>query len=81
MAHAVHRNRALDRPGLLHALTAAFAAAGVSVHAARITTEGDQAVDYFELSDGRGAKLDDRLKGRVLEILRVEPSQAPNSRG
>lgn len=60
-----------DRPGLLHALTAAFAAAGVSVHSARITTNGTQAVDHFELSDGRGGKLDERTKDRVLEIARV----------
>jgi [protein-PII] uridylyltransferase len=59
-----------DRPGLLHALTASFASAGVSVHSARITTNGDRAVDYFELSDGRGAKLDERTKARILEITR-----------
>jgi Kef-type K+ transport system membrane component KefB/glycine cleavage system regulatory protein len=59
-----------DRPGLLHALTASFASAGVSVHSARITTDGQRAVDYFELSDGRGDKLDDRGKARVLEITR-----------
>jgi Kef-type K+ transport system membrane component KefB len=60
-----------DRPGVLHALTAAFAAAGLSVHSARVTTDGDRVVDYFELTDARGAKLDDRAKARVLEITRL----------
>jgi Kef-type K+ transport system membrane component KefB/predicted amino acid-binding ACT domain protein len=34
-----------DRPGLLHALTAAFAAAGVDVHAARVSTRAGRVVD------------------------------------
>ena len=58
-----------DRPGLLHSLTSAFAAAGVSVHSARIATDGPLAVDEFELSDRRDAKLDERTKARVLQIL------------
>ena len=43
----------------------------MNVHSARITTDGDQAVDYFELTDSRGAKLDERTKARVLEITRA----------
>jgi Kef-type K+ transport system membrane component KefB/predicted amino acid-binding ACT domain protein len=57
-----------DRPGLLHALTTAFAAAGVSVHSARITTDGPLAIDHFELTEPDGAKLDERAKARILEI-------------
>lgn len=57
-----------DRPGFLHALTAAFAVAGVSVHSARITTDGSQAVDHFELTEARGAKLGERAQARVLDI-------------
>jgi [protein-PII] uridylyltransferase len=59
-----------DRPGLLHALTASFAAAGLSVHSARVTTDGDRVVDSFELTDTNGAKLDDRAKARVIEVTR-----------
>jgi [protein-PII] uridylyltransferase len=59
-----------DRAGLLHALTAAFAAAGLSVHSARVSTDGDQVVDAFELTDANGAKLDDRAKARVIEVTR-----------
>ena len=47
-----------DRLGLLFALTSAFAAAGASVHAARIVTEATTAVDTFELSSSRsGGKI------------------------
>ncbi len=60
----------LDRPGLLHALTAAFAGAGLNVHSARISTDGAQVVDLFELTDSHGAKLDDRSKARVIELTR-----------
>ena len=59
-----------DRPGLLHSLTTAFAAAGASVHSARITTNASQAVDYFEVADANGEKLDERAKSRLLEIAR-----------
>jgi Na+:H+ antiporter len=58
-----------DTPGFLHALTATFAIAGVSVHSARITTEGTRAVDYFELTDARGEKLEERTKARILDIV------------
>ncbi|HTN79661.1 MAG TPA: cation:proton antiporter [Acidimicrobiales bacterium] len=58
-----------DRPGLLHAITAAFAAAGASVHAARITTDASLVVDTFELTDASGAKLDDGRQRRIRDLL------------
>lgn len=58
-----------DRTGLLHALAAAFAAAGVDVHAAAIGGGGGVAEDRFELTNGRGAKLHDSTKDRVRTIL------------
>ncbi|HUR18603.1 MAG TPA: cation:proton antiporter [Acidimicrobiales bacterium] len=48
---------ATDQPGLLHALTTAFAACGVSVHSARIATSEGTVKDRFELSDSRAQKL------------------------
>lgn len=42
--------RAPDRPGLLHAVAAAFAAAGVDVHAASVTTRAGVAIDRFDVS-------------------------------
>ncbi|MGQ0823636.1 MAG: cation:proton antiporter domain-containing protein [Actinomycetota bacterium] len=58
-----------DRLGLLHAVTTAFARAGVNVHAARITTEHAHAIDTFELTERDGAKLADASKARVREVL------------
>jgi Kef-type K+ transport system membrane component KefB/glycine cleavage system regulatory protein len=46
-----------DRQGLLADLAAAFSAAGVSVHAARIRTEEGRATDEFALSTRDGSKL------------------------
>jgi [protein-PII] uridylyltransferase len=56
-----------DVPGVLRALTTAFAASGASVHSARVATEADRVVDVFELTDARGAKIDNRTK----EAIRV----------
>jgi [protein-PII] uridylyltransferase len=50
--------QAVDEPGLLHAITAAMAAAEVDIHAARVTTIAGTAVDHFDLSDRAGHKLD-----------------------
>jgi len=38
-----------DRPGLLHAITVAFALAGVDIHAASVTTVDGLATDRFDL--------------------------------
>jgi len=62
--------RATDRPGLLHAITAGFASAGVDVHSARVQTVGGQAVDIFELTDRNGRKLDESAKRAVVEAIR-----------
>lgn len=55
--HTLALVEAPDRTGLLHAITAAFAAAGVSVHAARVRTDAGRATDEFELTDTNGHKL------------------------
>ena len=67
--HTMCRIETDDRPGLLHAITAAFAAAGASVHSARITTEKSAVTDTFELTDATGAKLDPGRQSRILELL------------
>ncbi len=61
-----------DRPGVLAALAAAFAAAGVVVHRARVTTAGTDVVDRFALSDRHGRKLDDAAIERVRRALAGE---------
>ena len=60
---------AADQPGLLHTLSVAFANAGVSVHAASVTTDESAAIDTFELTDKNGAKLDDAAKARLREVV------------
>ena len=55
--HTVIRAVAPDRVGLLAALTAAFAAAGARVEAARVETVDGRAMDRFELAGPGGDKL------------------------
>ena len=77
--------RALDRPGLLHDITAGMAAVGVDIHAARATTVSGTATDHFDLADGSGRKLDAALKAAVHRALRTGPAGArpdrPGRRG
>jgi len=63
--------RGPDRPGLLHAITTAFASAGASVHSARVGADGDRVADRFELTDPSGRKLDDARKQVVRRALRT----------
>lgn len=49
--------RAPDRPGLLHSLAVAMATAGVDVHTATVATLDGMALDRFEVTDRRAAKL------------------------
>jgi Kef-type K+ transport system membrane component KefB len=67
--HTVCEFRATDRPGLLHAVAAAFAVAGVDIHAARISTVDELVFDVFELTTRISAKLDVELQDRVRELL------------
>jgi hypothetical protein len=60
----------LDQPGLLHTLAAAFAAAGVNVHAARITGHDGVALDEFQLTGRDGAKLDRGAEDAIIAALR-----------
>jgi len=49
----------LDRPGLLHELTAAISDLGVAIASAHIATYGERAVDAFYLQDKAGGKITD----------------------
>jgi Kef-type K+ transport system membrane component KefB len=62
--------RGPDRAGALAAVSTALAVGGASVHSATIATSGDELADVFELTDRRGAKLDDRTKRRIERVLR-----------
>ena len=62
--------RGPDRPGLLTAVTAAFASAGITVHAARVETVDGEAVDRFDVSDRLGRKIGPVLEARLRAALR-----------
>ncbi len=58
-----------DRPGLLGAVAAAFAAERVQVHHARVSTEGIEVADRFEVSTKRGKKIAQRTLDQVANRL------------
>jgi [protein-PII] uridylyltransferase len=61
--------RAGDRAGLLHRLTAALAAEGLDVTAARVETLGGDAVDSFYVCSPGGSPLDAGQRARVEQAL------------
>jgi Kef-type K+ transport system membrane component KefB len=63
--------RSPDRRGLLHTITAGMAAAGASVHSARLETVDTLALDRFELTDDNGRKLDAEGKDAVRTAIRA----------
>ncbi|MFN8021927.1 MAG: cation:proton antiporter [Acidimicrobiales bacterium] len=67
--HTVCTVYADDAPGLLHAVSRAFAAAGVVVHSARLASEDGRVVNRFTVSDRLGHKLDDAAVERVRAAL------------
>lgn len=60
--HTVCEVEAPDKPGLLHTLATAFAASGVEVQSAHVTSADGYARDRFELTDRTGSKLSDDQK-------------------
>ena len=67
--HTACTVRGADRPGVLAAVAAAFAAAGVVVHGARLAVEGDTFVGRVSVTDRHGRKLDESAKVRVERAL------------
>jgi Kef-type K+ transport system membrane component KefB/predicted amino acid-binding ACT domain protein len=76
-AHTVCTITGRDRPGTLAAVAAAFAAAGVRVHSARLTTSAGRLTDRFALTDRLGRKLDD---GAVASVSRALAGTPPRRR-
>ncbi len=68
--HTLCEVRATDRPGLLHAVSVAFAAAGVDVHGARISTADELAFDVFELTQVGAGKVGVAVQDTVSSFLR-----------
>lgn len=67
--HTLCRVDAPDTRGLLHSVTAAFAAAGASVHSARISTVDGVVADLFALSDTSGRKLSPGVEDAIRRFL------------
>ena len=70
-----------DRPGLLHAITAAIANADARIHSARISTsETGHVVDLFDISDFHGAKLSSDRIDAIVATIHAGISPAPMRR-
>lgn len=54
--------RAPDRLGLLYTITTELAACGLDVHLARVTTQGDAALDTFYVSEATGGRVVDERR-------------------
>lgn len=60
-----------DRAGVLYAVAAAFAAAGIEVRSAQASSHDGLVIDRFEVTDRDGAKLGDEVVARFREHLRA----------
>ncbi|OOF10857.1 [protein-PII] uridylyltransferase [Salinivibrio sp. PR5] len=67
---------ALDTPGLLARVGAVFARQGVSVHAAKITTIGERAEDFFIVTDAQNQALTSEHQAQLKTALEKTLSQA-----
>jgi Kef-type K+ transport system membrane component KefB len=67
--HTIAEIRAPDRIGLLHSQAMAIAAAGADVSAARITTEGSNAIGRFDLNNSVGGKLTESDKDLIRSFI------------
>ncbi len=68
--HTMCEVRCTDRPGLLHSLAAAFAAAGIEVRSAQVTAHDGLVIDRFEVTDRVGAKLQADDVARFEQLVR-----------
>jgi [protein-PII] uridylyltransferase len=73
-----------DRVGLLFDITHTLFRMGILIHLARISTNADQALDVFYVSDREGNKITDlermrELRGALLEKLAENPVEAASA--
>jgi [protein-PII] uridylyltransferase len=61
-----------DRVGLLFAITHTLFELGMVIHVARISTNADQALDVFYISDGAGCKITEIERMRSIRAALVE---------
>ena len=65
-----------DRVGLLFAITYTLFELGMKIHVARISTNADQALDVFYISDLEGNKVTDLERMRSIRLALVERLEA-----
>ncbi len=70
-----------DRVGLLFAITYTLFKLGLRIHLARITTNADQALDVFYISDREGNKITEiaaqrELREKLVERLEDRPTES-----
>jgi [protein-PII] uridylyltransferase len=68
--HTVCEVRAGDRPGLLHSVATALAAAGVDVQSAIVHADDGLVIDRFEVTGAGGRKLGESEQAAVRRFLR-----------
>jgi Kef-type K+ transport system membrane component KefB len=78
--HTVCLVRGPDQDGALQAITAAFAAAGVVVHSARVSSSEGTISNRFTVSDRFNRKLDDDAAERVRAALEGAPAKSALAR-
>ncbi len=61
-----------DRLGLLFTITHALSEMGLEIHLARISTNADQALDVFYVSDPQGQKIADTKTLRLIETTLLQ---------
>jgi [protein-PII] uridylyltransferase len=67
--HSIVLVRGVNQPGFIQAVAAAFARANINVHHAKITTEGEEIADRFEVSTRHGRKISQQALQRVNALL------------
>ena len=70
-----------DRVGLLFAITHTLFKLGLLIHLARISTNADQAIDVFYVSDREGGKITDLDRMRVLRAALLEKAEQNPGQG
>jgi [protein-PII] uridylyltransferase len=76
--HTVIEVNGRDRPGLLHAVTAAISGQGLQIASAHITTYGVRAVDVFYVKDVFGLKVENERKLASLRAALLVALGAPD---
>ncbi len=77
--YSVIEVKAQDRLGLLYLITRTLYVLGITIHMARISTEGNRAVDAFYVTKREGGKLNEREFITISRVLKeaIEEERVP----